>query len=51
MRRRADGAFEKTQVLQMPLLNDLSSFGEDEAAELYAIGIADNAIYRIVPAP
>jgi glucose/arabinose dehydrogenase len=51
MRRRADGGFEKTQVLQMPLLNDLSSFGEDEAAELYAIGIADNAIYRIVPAP
>ena len=51
MKKRADGTYDKTQVLQMPLLNDLSSFGEDEAAELYAIGIAENVIYRIVPAP
>ena len=49
MARRADGTFEKTQVLQLPLLNDLSSFGEDESAELYAIGFADNNVYRITP--
>jgi len=46
---RTDGTFEKTQVLQLPLLNDLSSFGEDESAELYAIGFADNNVYRITP--
>ncbi len=49
MRKRVDGIFEKTQILQMPLLNDLSSFGEDEAAEVYAVGIAENTIFRIAP--
>lgn len=51
MTRGADGTFERSQVLQLSRPNNLSSFGEDEFAELYVIGVADNVVYRLVPRP
>ena len=49
MSRRADGSFDKAQLLQMPLRFDLSSFGEDESGELYALSLTGNVVYRITP--
>ena len=49
--RQADGTYAKTQVTQAPLPNTLSSFGEDEAGELYATGLIDGNVYRVVPGP
>jgi glucose/arabinose dehydrogenase len=51
MTRRADGTFERSQVLQLSVPNNLASFGEDEFAELYVIGVTDNVVYRVVPRP
>jgi len=49
--RQADGRHARTQVLQMPLANTLSSFGEDEAGELYAISLGEGTVYQVLPAP
>ena len=49
MARLADGSFQRTQVQQLSFLNSLSSFGEDEFAEVYVMGIVDSVVYRIVP--
>ena len=43
--RPAGGQWVKTQALQSTV--QISSFGEDEAGEIYATGLSDGRIYRV----
>ena len=44
--RQADGEFETEQIGRLP--GSISSFGEDEAGELYAVRDSEGAVYRVV---
>ena len=46
LHRNASGALVRTQVLQSSI--QISSFGEDEAGELYVTGLADGVVYRVL---
>lgn len=43
--RPAGGQWVKTQAIQSPV--QISSFGEDEAGELYVTGLSDGRVYRV----
>ena len=44
------GADGKTSVAQIAKVGAVSSFGQDADGELYATSLADNAVYKIIPA-
>ena len=46
--RDAGGAWQTTSLVDLPGL--VSSFGEDEAGELYVLSISEGLIYKIAPA-
>jgi glucose/arabinose dehydrogenase len=50
LRRQADGLYTRTEILQTTSFN-LSSFGEDEAGELYVTGFGDGVLYRVSAMP
>jgi len=47
--REASGAWKAALLLETEV--NISSFGEDAAGEIYAIGYDDSTIYRIIAAP
>jgi glucose/arabinose dehydrogenase len=48
--RRADGQWAATRVLQRQGVQ-ISSFGEDEAGEVYLTSLGEGVVYRLVGAP
>jgi glucose/arabinose dehydrogenase len=50
LQRQGDGTYARSDVLQTSRFN-LSSFGEDEAGELYVTGLGDGVLYRISAMP
>ena len=49
LHRDGGGTWHQTQLADTPV--QISSFGEDEAGEIYATGLGDGNIYRVVAAP
>ena len=45
--RNPDGAWARNQELRWTRNSGFSSFGEDEAGELYLTGINEGAVYRL----
>jgi glucose/arabinose dehydrogenase len=49
LHRGADGAWQQTQMLDTSL--SISSFGEDDAGELYVVSLEQGGLYRLVLGP
>jgi glucose/arabinose dehydrogenase len=49
LHKGADGAWQQTQMLDTPL--GISSFGEDEAGELYVVSLEPGGLHRLVLGP